>query len=223
VTCNGPNIFTYTGSITVCNPGCNNILVDDTGVVSCKPGYAPDAENSAACNYAPISGPDIAGCPIGYKLIDRGSAKTCALLPDQNGLCPSGLYYDSSYGACVSVSGIVEAPYGLNNPGLATQVYAGCPQGYAYDSNFQCCQAVIGGTYPTCAPGSTFDASLGACAPGDVRLSGPGCVTVDLTTIKCSEREDFCSKILAEGPCLQASYACAWDDQKNVCYLKSTK
>ncbi len=223
VTCSGPKTLTTTAEITVCNPQCSGASTSNVGVAACDPGYTVDP-SSSACNYSPISGaPDVAGCPVGYIMIDRGAEKTCALLPNQNGLCPSSMYYDSSYGACISVSGIVEVPYGINRPDTAAQLYAGCASGYSYDANFQCCQAVIGGNYPNCPPGTTFNNELGACAPGDVRLSGPGCVTVSLTTIKCSEREDFCSKIKAEATCLRASYACSWNDVQNVCTIKPTR
>jgi hypothetical protein len=139
---------------------------------------------------------------------------------DANGQCPAGLYFDSLAGACVPPNGRAEAPYGIDNASLASQSYAGCATGFTYNDTFQCCQAVTGGTYPGCAPGSTFNTDLGACSPGEIKLSGPGCVTVDVTTLKCSEPVDVCSRIESEAVCIRNSWACKWVEKNNSCVLK---
>jgi len=218
LTCSGPP--DSTGEITVCNTACSGAPQNTGAARACDPGYNLDSA-SGACLYAPIAGqPGPAGCPAGYVLLDRGGQKTCALGLGQNGLCPAGLYLDSAYGACVSASGLADAPYGLDNAELAAQTYQGCAPGYTYDPAYQCCQAVTGGTYPGCPTGSTFDAALGACSPAKVRSSGPGCVTVSLYALKCSEPVDVCSKIKFEATCIRNSYACQWDDKQGVCLLK---
>jgi hypothetical protein len=58
------------------------------------------------------------------------------------------------------------------------------------------------------------------CVPNTQRVSGPGCVTVQGTTLKCSEPIDICSKILAEATCIRNSFACEWNEKENVCRLK---
>jgi len=220
LTCKGPQTQETTGKITVCNPACSGAPDTSGGTVVCDPSYNLDKSRNA-CFYSPISGqPDIAGCPVGYNLIDRGGQKTCVPGLNQNGVCPIGQYFDATYGACVPANGQTLAPYGLNNADLAAKNYAGCAVGYTYDPNFQCCQANTGGAYPNCAPGTSFDTGVGACAPGDVRLAGPGCVTVSITTLKCSNPVDICSRIQSEAVCLRNSYACKWDDKINVCMMK---
>ena len=153
-------------------------------------------------------------------MLDRGGQLSCAVGQGANGQCPASLYYDSLVGACVPPNGQSEIPYGIDNSELASQTFQGCAAGYTYNSTFQCCQASAGGTYPGCAPGSTFNADLGACSPGEVKLSGPGCVDVALNILKCGEPVDVCSKITAEATCIRMSYACRWDDKINVCQLK---
>jgi len=220
LTCKGPQTLEATGEITVCNPACSGSPDTSGGTITCDPGYSLNTDRNV-CLYSPTSGqPDVAGCPVGYNLIDRGGQKSCALGLSQNGLCSPSQYFDTSYNACVPANGQTLAPYGLNNTDLAAQNYVGCINGYTYDSTYQCCQANTGGAYPSCAPGSTFDSGLGACAPGDVRLAGPGCATVSITTLKCSNPVDICSRIQSEAVCLRNSYACKWDDKVNVCSLK---
>ncbi len=220
LTCKGPPTRETTGEITVCNPACSGSPDTSGGTVACDPGYNLDKDRNI-CLYSPISGqPDVAGCPAGYNLVDHGGQKSCVLGLSQNGLCSAGQYFDTSYNACVPANGQTLAPYGLNNANLAAQNYAGCVNGYTYDSTYQCCQANTGGAYPGCAPGAIFDSGLGACAPGDVRLAGPGCVTVSITTLKCSNPVDICSRILSEAVCLRNSYACKWNDRSNLCSLK---
>jgi hypothetical protein len=218
LTCTGP--ADSIGEISVCNTACSGAPQTTGAAAACDPGYNLDAA-TGACVYAPIPGqPGPAGCPAGYVLLDRGGQKTCAPGLGQNGLCPAGLYLDNAYGACVSASGLAQAPYGLDNPDLAAQTYQGCAPGYTYDPAYQCCQAVTGGTYPGCQAGSLYDASLKACTPGKVRVSGPGCVTVSLYALRCTKPVDVCSKITAETTCIRNSYACKWDDRHNVCLLK---
>lgn len=220
LTCVGPRTQETTNPITVCNPTCSN-SPDVTGAgPTCDPGYTLDPA-TGACNYTPIVGQvGVAGCPVGYVLADRGGGQACVIGTDANGQCPAGLYFDTLAGACVPPNGVAQAPYGIDDPSLATLFYAGCVAGYSYNDIFQCCQAVTGGTYPGCAPGSTFNTDLGACSPGEIKLSGPGCVTVDVTTLKCSEPVDVCSKIPTEATCIRNSYACKWEEKTNTCKMK---
>jgi hypothetical protein len=154
-------------------------------------------------------------------MVDRGGQQSCMIGMDVNGQCPAGLYFDAMAGACVPPNGVSQAPYGIDDPLAASQFYAGCAAGYSYNDTFQCCQAVTGGTYPGCAPGSTFNADLGACSPGEIKLSGgPGCVTVDVTTLQCSQPVDVCSRIKSETRCIQNAYACEWVEKTNTCKLK---
>jgi len=45
-------------------------------------------------------------------------------------------------------------------------------------------------------------------------------VTLDVTTLKCSQPVDVCSRIKSEATCIRNSYACKWDDEANACTLK---
>ncbi len=220
LTCIGPKTLEATNPVTVCNPTCSN-SPDVTGAgPTCDPGYTLDPA-TGACNYSPIVGSvSVAGCPVGYVLVNHNGAQSCAIGTDANGQCPAGLYFDKSAGSCVPSNGIVQTPYGIDNASLASQTYAGCAAGYSYNDTFQCCQAATGGTYPGCAPGSTFNTDLGACSPGEIKLSGPGCVTVDVTTLKCSNPVDICSRITSEARCIRNSYACVWVEKDNACKLK---
>ncbi len=219
LTCYGPKAQESTNEITVCNPACSNSPVVTGAGPTCAPGYVLDSV-SGLCNYAPIIGQvSVAGCPIGYVLMDRGGQQTCVLGADANGQCSAGLYFDSLAGMCVPPNGLVEAPYGIDNPTLASQSYAGCAPGYSYSDTFQCCQAATGGTYPGCSPGSTFNVDLGACSPGEVRLSGPGCVTLDVTTNKCSDPIDVCSKIKGETQCIR-NPACVYNEKADTCDMR---
>jgi formylglycine-generating enzyme required for sulfatase activity len=219
LTCVGPRAQETTNEITVCNPTCST-SPDITGAEPvCNSGYTLDS--GGQCNYAPIARQvSVGGCPAGYILLESNGVKSCVLGAGADGGCPTGLYLDSLVGACMPPSGQSEVPYGIDNPGLAAQTYQGCAAGYAYDSTFQCCQPQTGGTYPGCAPGSAFNADLGACSPNQLKLSGPGCVTVSMNILKCSEPVDVCSKITSETRCLKNSYACEWDDQADICKLK---
>ena len=150
--------------------------------------------------------------------MDRGGQQTCVIGKDANGYCPAGTYFDGLAGMCAAPNG-APAPYGIDNVSLAQQTYAGCAAGYNYNEGFQCCQAVTGGTYPGCPAGTTFNADLGACSPENVQLSGEGCITVRVTTLKCSDPVDVCSGIVGESPCIQNN-ACAWDEKANSCKIK---
>jgi hypothetical protein len=219
LTCVGPKAQETTNEITVCNPSCST-SPDITGAEpACASGYTLASDGQ--CNYTPIvREAGVAGCPAGYVLLEGNGQKSCALGPGADGNCPTGLYLDSLVGACMPAAGQSQIPYGINDPGLASQTYQGCASGYAYDANFQCCQAQTGGTYPGCAPGSAFNADLGACSPNDLRLSGPGCVTVSMNILKCSEPVDICSKITSEIRCIKNSYACFWNERDGICQLK---
>jgi formylglycine-generating enzyme required for sulfatase activity len=220
LTCIGPKAQEATNEITVCNPTCSN-SPDITGAVAtCDPGYTLDPA-TGACNYSPIIGEvGVAGCPVGYVLSDRGGQQSCVIGTNANGQCPSGLYFDNLAGRCVAPTGLVEAPYGVDNPSLAVQSYSGCATGFSYSETFQCCQAVSGGTYPGCSPGSTFSKDLGACSPGQVRLAGPGCVTLDVTTLKCSQPVDTCAPIKDETRCIKNPF-CRWNENAGTCDIRN--
>ncbi len=220
LTCVGPsNTQESTNQMTVCNPTCSNSPTVTGAAPTCDPGYTLDV-NSGMCNYTPIVGQvTVAGCPAGYLLVDRGGQQACVIGQDANGQCPLGLYYDSLARSCVPPNGNTLVPYGLDNPSLAIQNYAGCATGYAYNDTFQCCQAVTGNTYPGCAPGSTFNSDLGACSPGEIKLSGPGCVTLDVTTFKCEAPKDICSHIRSETRCINNAYACRWNEPADLCEM----
>jgi len=220
LTCIGPKTRESTNPVTVCNPTCSNSPTVTGSGPTCDPGYTIDPV-TGACNYTPIVGQvGVAGCPVGYVMAERGGVQSCVIGKDADGQCPAGLYYDSLAGACVPPNGETRAPYGLDNPLLASQTFAGCVAGFTYNESFQCCQAVTGGTYPGCAPGSTFSTDLGACSPGEIKLSGPGCVTVAVTTLKCSQPVDVCSRITSEAACIRNSYACRWHEPTNTCKMK---
>ncbi len=220
LTCSGPS--NSSGEVTVCNAACSGSPNQTGAAAVCDPGYTLDA-SKGTCTYSPISSqPSVAGCPQGYNLVDLGGQKVCAISQNLNGVCPAGTYFDSQYGACVSASGSADAPYGLDNPTLASQTYQGCAAGYSYDPKFQCCQANSGEAYPGCPLGFTFDSTQNTCVPGQVRSSGPGCVIVSLNIAKCTEPVDICSKIKTEQVCLRNSFACQWKESNGVgsCSLK---
>jgi hypothetical protein len=162
----------------------------------------------------------VAGCPVGYVLSDRGGQQSCVIGTNANGQCPDGLYFDNLAGRCVPPTGSVEAPYGIDNSSLAAQSYSGCATGFSYSETFQCCQAVSGGTYPGCSPGSTFNTDLGACSPGQVRLAGPGCVTLDVTTLQCSQPVDTCAPIKDETRCIRNPF-CLWNEKAGTCDVRN--
>lgn len=218
LTCLGPKFQESTNTLTVCNPSCSN-SPDSTGATpTCASGYTLDATNKV-CNYTPILGQvGVAGCPTGYKLLDRGGRQTCVIHTDANGQCPAGLYLDALAGVCVPPNGLVDVPYGIDAPALASKSYAGCAAGYSYSDTFQCCQATTGGTYPGCAPGTKFDSTLGACSPGKMRLSGPGCVALDVTTVRCEMPINPCLPITNETRCIHAPL-CVWSE-KHGCQLR---
>jgi len=219
LTCKGPRSTETSAEVTVCNEACSG-APGQGAAPTCDPGYTRDAA-SGACIYSPIPAAAAeTGCPAGYKVVERGGQNTCALAPGADGQCPAGLYLDSLYGACISPGGLAEIPYGISNPDLAQQTFAGCAAGYEYEPSFQCCQAAQSTAYPACAPGSTYSADAKACVPTDIRIGAPGCVTVKATTLKCSEPLDVCSKITQEAVCLRNSYACTWDEKNDVCKLK---
>jgi formylglycine-generating enzyme required for sulfatase activity len=219
LTCRGPRAIEATNEITVCNPTCSNSPSTTGAVPTCDPGYTLDPA-TGACNYSPIASQvGVAGCPAGYSLVDRGGQQTCVLGTNANGQCPTGLYFDSLAGRCAAATGSVDAPYGVDNPSLAAQSYAGCAVGFSYSETFQCCQAVSGGTYPGCSPGSTFNAELGACAPSQLRLAGPGCVTLDVTTLKCSQPVDTCAPIKNETRCIHNPF-CRWNEAAGSCDVR---
>jgi hypothetical protein len=220
LTCTGPS--NTSGEVMVCNAACSGSPTETGAAAVCDPGYTLDT-STGTCTYSPISSqPTVSGCPQGYNLIDRGGQKVCVIGQNLNGVCPSGTYFDSQYGACVSASGSADVPYGLDNPTLASQTYQGCAAGYSYDAKSQCCQANTGGTYPGCPLGLTFDSTQNTCVPSQVRLSGPGCVTVSLNIAKCSQPVDICSKITTEQVCIRNAYACQWKESGGVgsCILK---
>ncbi len=219
LTCSGPN--DSTGQITVCNASCSGQPTTTGASPVCDSGYTLNSSNGS-CTYSPVTvQPGASGCPSGYNLIARGDQKVCAIGENQNGQCPIGLYFDSQYGACVPPSGLQNAPYGIDNSALASQVFQGCAPGYSYDSNYQCCQANTGGTYPGCAVGYTFDSKQNTCVPTLAQTNVPGCVTVQVNILKCSEPIDYCSGI-KQGPSCIRTPGCSWDTKNNICSLIKT-
>lgn len=217
LTCTGPD--NSTGEVTVCNASCSGQPTQTGASVACDPGYALDS-SSGACVYSPTGAqPGVTGCPTGYNLINRGGQQVCALALNQNGQCPPGTYFDGQYGACISPSS-TDAPYGIDNSALASQAFQGCAAGYNYDSKYQCCQAAAGGSYPGCPLGFNFDSTQKTCVPAQVRLAGPGCVTVSLNVARCSQPVDICAKITQEPVCLRNNYACEWNSRNNTCVQK---
>jgi hypothetical protein len=217
LTCTGPD--NSSGEVSVCNAPCSGQPNQTGASIACDPGYALDA-SSGACLYTPTSlQPGVGGCPPGYNVVDRGDQKICALGLNQNGQCPLGTYFDGQAGGCVSPA-TADAPYGIDDSALAGQLFQGCASGYSYDPKYQCCQAAAGGAYPGCPLGSKFDTTQKTCVPSQVRLSGPGCVTVSLNVARCSQPVDICSKITQEAVCLRNSYACEWSDRDNKCSPK---
>jgi formylglycine-generating enzyme required for sulfatase activity len=216
LTCHGPN--DSSGQITVCNASCSSSPSSTAASPVCDPGYTLNT-STGACTYQPITiKPNISGCPQGYNLIARGDQKICAIGKNQDGHCPAGLYFDSQYGACVPPSGLQDAPYGIDNSALAAQTFQGCAPGYSYDSNYQCCQANTGGTYPGCALGYTFDSKQNTCVPNQVQTSGPGCVTVQVNILKCSQPIDYCSPLTQAPVCIRTP-GCTWDSKTSKCSL----
>ena len=220
LTCTGPD--NTTGEVTICNEACSS-LPDATGASpTCDPGYGLDA-NSGTCLYSPVSAePGVAGCPAGFAMIDRGGQIFCAPNLAGDGLCPDNTYFDTQFGACVSPSAGVEAPYGLNAPELAGSAYQGCLVGFTYSSDYQCCQPSVGGTYPGCPLGTRYDAGLKSCIPDEFRLSGPGCVTVSINMLQCTEPPniEICGGFKVEVACIQNQvYGCQWVDDSRCEYV----
>ncbi len=217
LTCTGPD--NSTGQVTVCNASCSSQPSQTGSTTVCDPGYAFDS-STGACLYSPTAlQPGVGGCPPGYNLIDRGSQKVCIVGLNQNGLCTAGTYFDGQAGGCVSPDSS-SAPYGIQDAALASQAFQGCAPGYSYNSQTQCCQATSGGAYPGCPLGTTFDTTQNTCVPAQVRLSGPGCVTVSLNVLRCSQPVDICSKITQEAVCRRNSFVCQWDEQTAKCSMK---
>jgi len=222
LTCNGPN--GTTGEVTICNSACSS-LPDVTGASPvCDTGYGLDVGTST-CLYSPVSAePGVVGCPSGYVMVARGEQTNCVPGLAGDGLCPDGTYFDRNYGACVSPTGGVDLPIGLNNPNLAAQGYQGCLAGFSYSPEYQCCQPSLGGTYPGCALGSRYDEITQTCVPAQLRLSGPGCVTVSVNMLQCNEpfQIEICGKIKKESWCIQHQvYNCSWNESANRCeYVK---
>ena len=218
LTCKGPD--GTTGEVTVCNSACS-ISPDVTGASPvCDSGYGLDP-SSSSCLYSPVSAePGVAGCPAGYVLIDRGEQSSCVSGLGADGLCPDGTYFDSQYGACASPSAGELAPYGLNAPDLAAQTYQGCLAGFSYSPEFQCCQPSLGGVYPGCPLGTRFDNDSQTCIPDQLRLSGPGCVTVKINMLQCNEpfQIAICKKIKTESGCIKNQvYSCSWNEGAGGC------
>jgi hypothetical protein len=155
-------------------------------------------------------------------LVDRGGQKSCAPGLAGDGLCPDGTYFDTSYGACVSPAGGVDLPVGLNNPDLAAQTYQGCLPGFSYSPDYQCCQPSQGGVYPGCPLGTRYDSDTQTCIPGQLRLSAPGCVTVSINMLQCTEpyQIELCGKIKDETACIRNQvYSCQWVDDARCEYV----
>ncbi len=220
LTCAGPETIESTNEIVVCNTACTNGPSLNGVAPVCDSGYTLDPA-TGMCNYTPIlSQVSVAGCPVGYAMMDRGGQQTCAISKDLNGNCPAGLYFDELAGVCAPPNGETSVPYGIDNAPLAAQTFAGCAAGYSYNEGFQCCQANTGGAYPGCAPGYTYSADLKSCIPTGAELSGEGCTTVRVTTIKCSEPINTCAQFSdSESRCV-ANF-CSWNEKAGVCEMRT--
>jgi hypothetical protein len=219
LTCNGPD--GTTGEVTVCNAACSS-LPDVTGATQvCDPGYGLDA-STGTCLYAPVS-PEfgVAGCPAGYTMVDRGGQTSCAPGLAGDGLCPDGMYFDSQYGACASPAAGAALPFGLECPRTGLSVHTRAAMaGFSYSEEFQCCQPSQGGAYPGCPLGTRYSTETQTCVPDQLRLSGPGCVTVSVNMLQCTEpfQIDICGKIKTETGCIRNQvYSCKWDEGAGVC------
>ncbi|NJN80002.1 MAG: formylglycine-generating enzyme family protein [Anaerolineales bacterium] len=138
--CRGPRGIESTNEVVVCNPACTN-QTDVTGLSAvCDAGYTLDT-STGACVYSPISAqPTAGGCPIGYVTKESNNQQFCVVSVGLDGFCPSGLYFDDVAGICAPPNGQSNSPFGINNPTLAQQTFAGCAAGYSYNESFQCCQ-----------------------------------------------------------------------------------
>ncbi|MCQ3938859.1 MAG: hypothetical protein DPW18_17705 [Chloroflexi bacterium] len=220
--CKGPRGIESTNEVVVCNPACTN-QPDVSGVnPACDSGYALDSA-TGICSYSPIlAQPGAGGCPAGYVTLVRGGQQVCAVGPGADNACPIGLYFDDLAGMCVPPNGEVNAPYGIDNPALASQTYAGCAAGYNYNESFQCCQPGTGAVNPGCAPGYTFDLNAQACVPVlEEALDGTGCVVARVNTVKCADVEDkICAPQLTEAHCV-ARLECRWVEKEDRCELRN--
>lgn len=218
LTCTGSD--SGIGQVTVCNPACGSAPDISQMNPVCDTGYSLDA-STGNCLYTPASRqPDLTGCPVGYLMVERGGQNTCAPGPGGDGLCPSGMYFDSMYGACASVAGGVDIPYGIDQPESAELAFAGCLPGYQYDAAFQCCQPQVGGAYPDCPLGTRYEAALQTCVPSGSQLNAPGCVTVSFKLPQCVEpyQVDLCAKIQTETTCIKNKVnGCQWFESRGVC------
>ena len=102
------------------------------------------------------------------------------------------------------------------NP-IYVALYQGCLTGFSYSPEYQCCQPSQGGVYPGCPLGTRFDAAAGTCVPSELRLTGPGCVTVAVYMLQCNEpfQIEICGKIQTETACIQNQvYNCQWFEKE---------
>ncbi|MBI5824265.1 MAG: SUMF1/EgtB/PvdO family nonheme iron enzyme [Chloroflexi bacterium] len=220
LTCAGPETIESTNEIVVCNTACTSGPSLQGVSPVCDSGYTLDP-STGMCNYTPIlNQATVAGCPLGYSMMDRGGQQTCAISRDANGYCPAGLYFDELAGMCAPPNGETSAPYGIDNSSLAAQTFAGCAAGYSYNEGFQCCQAMTGGTYPGCAAGYVYSPDLKSCIPTNAELSGEGCTTVRVTTLKCSEPVNTCAQYSASESRCVANF-CSWNEKDSVCEMPS--
>jgi hypothetical protein len=153
-------------------------------------------------------------------MIDRGGQTSCVPGIAGDGLCPDGMYFDSQLNACASPSAGADLPVGLDAPEQASATYQGCLSGFSYSQEFQCCQPMQGGAYPGCPLGSRFDPNSKTCVPDQRRLSGPGCVTVSVNMLQCTEpyQIELCGKIKTETGCIRNQvYDCKWNESQGVC------
>jgi formylglycine-generating enzyme required for sulfatase activity len=221
LTCRGPRGIESTNEVVVCNPACTN-QVDVSGLSPvCDSGYTFDS-SSRSCVYSPIAAqPNTGGCPIGYVTKESNGQQFCVASIGLDGFCPIGLYFDDVAGMCAPPNGQSNTPFGINNPTLAQQTFAGCAAGYAYNENFQCCQPNPGSVLLGCPAGTVFNENINACVPAlQETVGGEGCITVRVNTLKCSTIEDtVCAPIDTESRCV-AQTTCKWNESANVCEPK---
>jgi formylglycine-generating enzyme required for sulfatase activity len=218
LTCTGSD--STIGQVTVCNPACGSAPDITQMDPVCGTGYSLDS-STGNCVYTPASRqPELAGCPAGYLMVERDGQNTCVPGPGRDGNCPDGMYFDSLYGACASVAGGADVPYGIDQPELAEVSFAGCLPGYEYDPSFQCCQPLTGGVYPGCPLGTRYEAALQTCVPGDNQLNATGCVTLLFELPQCVEpyQVNLCAKIQTETTCIRNKVnGCQWFEDQGGC------
>lgn len=179
----------------------------------CPPGYVLD-EKTGACVYDPQT-PESGDCPPLYTAV-VAPGYNCAPVPNPNGDCPVGHYYDEQARACIPV-GDPNRPcvYGLTATAAFPQNGCSviCPQGYTYDAQSLCCRPPQTGGDPgrDCPVAYTFAAANLTCLPGDQEY--PQCPQGYYYSFEketCLPRDNY-------PPCPDGAY---YDPQRQTCMCK---